>query len=102
MAMEYNLKYLPTILAILTLAGCDQPTPDEDTQFESQTSEGIDSFRQNDYEIVLIEGCQYIIYIAKKSTTQEYGYMSHKGNCNNPMHYYKTSDTSYDTLETAS
>jgi len=81
---------ISTILAIsLTLTGCEQPSPKEDTPSEFQTKEKIHSIVQSDVEIVLIDDCQYIIYNENEGTNRGYGYMSHKGNCNNPVHFYK-------------
>lgn len=36
------------------------------------------------YEVVMIDNCQYIV-----TGTSGYGFsITHKGNCNNPMHIY--------------
>jgi hypothetical protein len=44
----------------------------------------------NNYQIVVIDGCEYIIYYQTKTGTgvgyKGFGYMAHKGDCSNPIH----------------
>ena len=42
-------------------------------------------FGRKDFEIVVIDSCQYIAY---RLTTYQ-GLLTHKGNCNNPVHSRK-------------
>lgn len=39
------------------------------------------------YKIVIIDGCEYIMY-SESHGYQGYGYLTHKGNCKNPIHIY--------------
>ena len=89
------------ILASLMFAGCVQPSPqDEGTATEPETWEDIDITNPIHPEIHVVDECEYIICREKKGTNTEYGYMAHKGNCNNPIHIYQTAGTVSDTLET--
>jgi len=88
----------------LTLTGCVLPPPEEDTVIELEMEERIDSIAYGDVEILLFDGCQYIIYKQRDGTNRAYGYMSHKGNCNNPVHFYQfyqAPDMVPDTLQMA-
>lgn len=61
-------------LVCLSFVGCNP-----------QTGDGNESVKYGDYTIKVIDGCQYIEY--------DYGFLdqrvyslTHKGNCNNPIH----------------
>lgn len=42
------------------------------------------------YEIVEIGSCQYVVYHDfGEGTHRSYGGITHKGNCNNPIHEYR-------------
>ena len=45
-----------------------------------------------DYEIVEIEGCEYVIARETKMPHTGYGFMAHKGNCKNPIHVYQNNN----------
>lgn len=61
---------------------------DEDTPLEHQTEISIHDVKKDDVEILLIDGCEYIVYKESDGANKAYGYMSHKGNCKNPVHCY--------------
>ena len=93
---------IPTMLtASLFVGACTQPPlQEEETSLEPETGEVIDNNSLMHSEIFKVDGCEYIICKERIGTTREYGYMAHKGNCNNPIHCYQTPDTVSDTLET--
>jgi hypothetical protein len=81
---------ISTIVTIsLTSVSCVLPPPDEDTVIELEMEERMDSIAYGEVKILLFDECQYIIYKQRDGTNKAYGYMSHKGNCNNPEHYYQ-------------
>lgn len=52
----------------------------------TNTTEDANSITIN-YHVIMIEECQYIV---RKAPSGDYGWiMSHKGNCNNPIHKCK-------------
>ena len=63
----------------LFLAGCQE-------QREPQTDRW-EKMRQQPpgYRVVRIEGCEYLRF----ETTHSYGVLTHKGNCDNPIHCYR-------------
>lgn len=91
------MKLIVLLLAsvsILTLSGCDKKSvPEEDTTIEREAEEGIQRVIQGDAEIIIIEGCEYIIYKANNGSNRGYGFMAHKGNCKNPIHICRKSET---------
>lgn len=44
--------------------------------------EKVSSAMEDDYRIVIIEGCEYIVYSAEIHH-RGHGFMAHKGNCKN-------------------
>lgn len=72
---------------------------EEDIVPEYQGTEEIYDKKPENYEILVVDGCQYILYIENRRTTREYRYIAHKGNCNNPIHSYRIPDIIPDTLE---
>lgn len=43
-------------------------------------------FNIENVEVVTIDSCEYIIIREDKDQNSSYGFMSHKGNCSNPIH----------------
>ncbi|MBL4862887.1 MAG: hypothetical protein JKY09_07725 [Crocinitomicaceae bacterium] len=69
--------------------------------FEHQIEQKTLNITQDKYKIIAADGCQYILYNEEAGINLGYRYMSHKGNCNNPIHCYKASGIVSDTLDTA-
>ena len=85
---------LTLFATMLSLIACEQPKPpEEDTQIESTAEKAILGVAKGDVEVIIIEDCEYILYKKTKGNNQGFGFMSHKGNCNNPIHIYQTPDT---------
>lgn len=91
------MKLIVLLLAsvsILTLSSCDKKkVPEEDTTIEHEAEKGIHAVIHGDAEIIIIDGCEYMIYKAKIGSNRGYGFMAHKGNCKNPIHIYRKSET---------
>lgn len=87
-AMKLNLILLAS-LCILMFSSCEQSVQkEEDTTLESETEQMLHSIKEDDVEILSIDGCQYIVYKETIGANHSFGYLAHKGNCNNPIHCY--------------
>jgi len=48
-----------------------------------------DHYRAKDFDIIEIDGCEYLILERDRNNPHEgFGFMSHKGNCKNSIHYH--------------
>lgn len=65
-------KIILFTLAVGMIAGCTEPLVNK--EIDKRINVG-----QDDFKIVQIEGCEYVI---KRSS----GSLIHKGNCKNPIH----------------
>lgn len=48
----------------------------------------INSIDVHQLEIIEIDGCEYIFYKKSPNINMGFGFMAHKGNCENPIHHY--------------
>jgi hypothetical protein len=70
-------------------SSCEQSVQkEEDTTLESETEQMLHSIKEDDVEILSIDGCQYIVYKETIGANHSFGYLAHKGNCNNSIHCY--------------
>lgn len=75
------------VVQLLILMSCEQPkTIEEDTELEHSTENQIRAIEKGDVEIITIDDCEYIIFKETTGANHGFGYMSHKGNCINPIH----------------
>ena len=89
------------VATFFILTGCEETVQkDEDTPLEHKAEEIIHSILKGDVEVLVIDGCQYIVYKEVEGTNLAYGFMAHKGNCNNPIHCYNIPVIEADTLKT--
>lgn len=94
-------KYSLFFIAVLSiLISCNKnESQDEDDLLESEAEKMLESIEMGDFEVVKIEGCQYVVFTSDFGVSARgYGFMAHKGNCNNPIHIYNTPQ---DTLDQA-
>ena len=80
------------ILAILSY-GCDgmtskSPEQEVSKSWSQKANQQILEIKDNNFEIIEIEDCEYIIYKKTHNTQQGIALMAHKGNCKNPIHCY--------------
>jgi hypothetical protein len=72
-------KIIPTLLMCLTLTSCfneqEKPKPKPEIVSNAKPS-GMQ------FEVIKIDGCEYISY----GLRFDYGLLTHKGNCSNPIH----------------
>ena len=78
---------LIALLAVMYIAKENPPKKPVKTEAQILADDIV-----NNYQVVVIDGCEYIIYYQIKTGTgvgyKGFGYMAHKGNCNNPIHKY--------------
>lgn len=43
-------------------------------------------------EVIEIDNCEYIFYKKSPNINMGFGFMAHKGNCKNPIHYYSRNE----------
>ena len=82
------------LLAILffLFSACETQTQKKEVgEKELQTEQLINEIDVHDLEILEIDKCEYIFYKKSPDTNKGYGFMAHKGNCKNPIHYYSRS-----------
>ncbi len=65
---------------------------DSDRTEIEEESDQLEALRPDQFEILEIEGCEYLIF-QHTAGTHGFGYMTHKGNCTNPIHCYREVDT---------
>jgi len=84
---------LAMFVILFTSAGCEQvKQPDEDTELEHIAEKIIHDVHESDFEVIIIDDCEYLIYKEAMGSNQGYGFMSHKGNCKNPIHKQQSKD----------
>lgn len=64
-----------------------------DSPIEHKEENVLDSIMLDELTVKEIDGCEYIIYLKTPGTNKGFGLMAHKGNCKNPIHYYKELDS---------
>lgn len=61
-------------IVLMVLVGCSRDNPID-----------LEKVTKN-MQTIEIEGCEYLIY-SRFTGSYTYSFMSHKGNCRNPIHY---------------
>ena len=86
--MNYKQCILSAILIFL-ISACQPITQEKEvSETEIQTEQQINDIDVHDLEILVIDKCEYIFYKKSPSTNRGFGFMAHKGNCNNTIHFY--------------
>ena len=87
-----KLQFSIITILLFLFSACETQAPKKEVQkTEIQTEELINKIDVHDLEIIEIDGCEYIFYKKSPSTNKGFGFMAHKGNCKNPIHYYSRS-----------
>ncbi len=89
--MKHKQYIIPAILLFLFSACETQKEEEEVSESELQTEQLINDLDIHDLEILEIDKCEYIFYKKSPSANKAYGFMAHKGNCKNPIHFYSRS-----------
>jgi len=82
-------QFILSIIVLFIFFAC-QPLPQEkeNSVTEISTEKLINEIDVHDLEILVIDNCEYIFYKKSPSSNRGYGFMAHKGNCKNKIHYY--------------
>ena len=92
---------ISSVILLVYIASCTQnQTPDEDDILESGSEKLLKNVKMGDFEIVVIEDCEYIIFTHTFGVSARgYGFMAHKGNCVNPIHVYNVVSDSLERID---
>lgn len=91
--MKKLINYLALILIcfgvvlaglLLLIAGCQVQQEKQETKIRISTIPDTNVLSYNEFRIIEIEGCEYIL-LAERTNSQS---LTHKGNCKNPIHKY--------------
>lgn len=88
--MNHKQCILAAILLFL-FSACQQQTQEKEKEIsktELQTEQLINEIDVHDLVILEIDKCEYIFYKKSPTTNSGYGFMAHKGNCKNAIHFY--------------
>lgn len=81
-------KFASSILILTVLASCslqDEKTDNLNTE-KTSVEQQIKNVPSNKIEVVVYDGCEYIILKEDEDQNSSYGFMAHKGNCSNLTH----------------
>ena len=90
------LKFLPMrffhlfyLSMLFFLTSCDFSVPrNSNTLLEEEAKHLLHNIEEGNMRVVEIQNCEYVIFKDRLNSNQGFGYMSHKGNCKNPIHQY--------------
>ena len=81
-------KIIILIISITALWGCESWVPKEEKEVDASINTILIDGKLSgsmDYEIVIIDSCEYIIGRDNRNMNTGYS-ITHKGNCKNPIH----------------
>ena len=85
-------KYFIMVLLMLALCmwACSESNTLDSDDNNKTYEDLIHNLKHGDLETITIEGCDYLIFMEDmKGSNKGFGFMTHKGNCNNPIHIYQ-------------
>lgn len=85
--MKKTALFIISLIFVL-LTSCAPPQQEEDTPLEHQAEKLIHMIKEGDLEIIEIDGCEYIAFKDARGSNHGFGYLAHKGNCTNPIHFH--------------
>ncbi len=87
-----KLQFSIITILLFLFSACETQAPIKEVkEIEVPTEQLINKIDVHDLEIIEIDGCEYIFYKKSPSTNKGFGFMAHKGNCKNPIHFYSRS-----------
>jgi predicted RNA-binding Zn ribbon-like protein len=94
--MNHKQHILLAVLLFL-FSACQRQTQEKEISVtEIPTEQLINEIDVHDLQILEIDKCEYIFYKKSPSSNRGYGFMAHKGNCKNTIHYYSRSKKDHD------
>ena len=84
-SMKFTILFTGFIILFFSVS-CDNPLPGEQADFEDPSTFKSLTIPDSSIEIAIIDGCEYVLYKEKETSNLGYGYMAHKGNCQNQVH----------------
>ena len=84
--MPLNRVRVLLLLATWALLACNAKQEESGSPVEEEAERVLKGIHGDHFEIVSIDGCEYLIYEHSARSNQGFGFMSHKGNCSNPVH----------------
>lgn len=84
------MKKIASIILLFGLfISCD--LQEDKTEIKNSEKNSIEqeikNIPENKLTVIVYDGCEYIIYKEDRDANSSYGFMAHKGNCSNPIHY---------------
>lgn len=80
---------LTVILFVITSCNIQNSDNANHTFEKGSIEEVIQDTPEHKMTVIFYDGCEYILYKEDKDSNSSYGFMSHKGNCSNPIHQCK-------------
>ena len=89
-----NKKCIIPAMLLFLFSACEPQTQEKEVSLsEVPTEQQINEIDIHDLEILLIDKCEYIFYKKSPTSSKAFGFMAHKGNCKNTIHYYSQNKT---------
>ncbi len=86
---QISIVLLVITAVLLLLTSCETKTSEKvEEKIEILPAHLINRIDVNELEILEIDNCEYIFYKKSPNRNMGFGFMAHKGNCKNPIHYY--------------
>lgn len=82
---------LTLLVTFLSLTSCDTKVKKQveaPPKIKELPKHLINRIDVHELEILEIDECEYIFYKKNPNRNMGFGFMAHKGNCKNPIHYY--------------
>ena len=85
-------KYIIPVIILFLFSACQSRIQEEVSEEEIDSGKLINEIDIHNLEILVIDNCEYIFYKKSPDSNKGYGFMAHKGNCKNPIHYYSRNE----------
>lgn len=84
--MKNNMLF--SIILLICIACGESNSHEKESGLTTPVQPLKNELIKKNFKIVVLDECQYIVYKEQEGSLR--GYMAHKGNCNNFIHYYIT------------
>ncbi len=86
--MNNKLIIISLLLLSFTFNSCETKIKEKEKKTVELPKHLINKINVNELEIIEIDNCEYIFYKKSPNRNMGFGFMAHKGNCKNTIHYY--------------